>query len=138
MCGIAGVFHYKNQKQRTLGEAGSERPLAARVHLVRYAECVAPHSQLCGAIMPMPRQQGVDENDSHTETPHWSWARLMGHVFDLAMAPCLFCRSGSLRIIAAMTHESVIRPILRPLNLASVPPPIAPVRSRQETFDWVA
>jgi len=28
--------------------------------------------------------------------------------------------------------------ILRHLKLDSVPPPIAPARSRQETFDWVA
>ena len=30
-----------------------------RVHLVRYAGCLAPHSQLRGAIIPTPRQQGV-------------------------------------------------------------------------------
>ena len=41
---------------------------------------------------------------------------------------------GSLRIIAAITHESVIRRILRHCKLASVPPPIAPARCRQELF----
>jgi hypothetical protein len=40
--------------------------------------------------------------------------------------------------MAAITQESVITRILRHLKLASVPPPIAPARSRQETFDWVA
>ena len=30
-----------------------------RVQLVRYVGCLAPHSQLCGAIIPTPRQQGV-------------------------------------------------------------------------------
>ena len=109
-----------------------------RVHLVRYAGCLAPHSQLRGAIIPTPRQQGVDEDDTDTGTPRWSWARLLGRVFDLAMDTCPLCRHGSLRIMAAITQEAVITWILRHLKLAAVPPPIAPARSRQETFDWVA
>jgi len=43
-----------------------------RVHLVRYAGCLAPHSQLRGAIIPTLRQQGVDEGDVGTGTPRWS------------------------------------------------------------------
>jgi hypothetical protein len=62
----------------------------------------------------------------------------MGRVFDLDMATCPLCRRGSLRIIAAITQASVITRILRHLKLASVPPPIAPARLRQQTFDWVA
>jgi hypothetical protein len=54
------------------------------------------------------------------------------------MATCPLCRRGSLRIIAAITHEAVITRILRHGKLASVPPPLAPARSRQATFDWVA
>jgi len=53
------------------------------------------------------------------------------------MATCPLCRRGSLRIIAAMTQESVITRILSHLKLASVPPPIAPARLRQKTFAWV-
>jgi hypothetical protein len=66
--------------------------------------------------------------------PYWNWARLLGRVFALAMATCPFCRRDSLRIIAAITQESVITRILRHLKLASVPPPIAPARCRQELF----
>jgi hypothetical protein len=54
------------------------------------------------------------------------------------MATCPFCQRGALRIIAAITQEAVITRVLRHLKLAAVPPPIAPARSRQETFDWVA
>ncbi len=59
---------------------------------------------------------------------------LLGRVFDLDMATCPFCQRGSLRIIAAITHESVMTRILRHCKLASVPPPIVPARCRQELF----
>jgi hypothetical protein len=107
------------------------------VHLVRYGGCLAPHSHLRGAIRPTLRQQGLDGEAAHTGTSYWPWARLLGRVFGLEMATCPFCRRGSLRIIAVITQESVITRILRHLQLASVPPPIAPARYRQEigTFD---
>jgi hypothetical protein len=46
-------------------------------------------------------------------------------------------RQGSRRITAAITQAKVIRKILRHLKLAANPPPIAPARARQATFDWV-
>jgi hypothetical protein len=101
------------------------------VHLVRYGGCLAPHSHLRGAIRPTPRQQGLD-GEAHTGTPYWPWARLLRRVFGLDMITCPFCRRGSLRIIAVITQESVMTRILRHLQLASVPPPIAPARGRQE------
>jgi hypothetical protein len=109
-----------------------------RVHLVRYAGCLAPHSQLRGAIIPTPRQQGVEGDEANPGTPRWSWARLLGRVLALEMATCPLCQRGSLRLSAAMTQEAVLTRIFRHGKLASVPPPIAPARSRQATFDWVA
>ncbi len=50
--------------------------------------CLAPHSQLRGAIIPTPRQQGVDGREASTGTPCWSWARLLKRVFALDMATC--------------------------------------------------
>jgi len=105
-----------------------------RVHLVRYGGCLAPHSHLRGAIRPTLRQQGLDGEEAPTGTPYWPWARLLGRVFGLDMRTCPFCRRGSLHIIAVITQESVITRILRHLQLASVPPPIAPARCRQEIF----
>ena len=83
-------------------------------------------------IIPTPRQQGADGEETQTGTPYWNWARLLGRVFDLDMATCPFCRRGSLRIMAAITHESVMTRIRRHLKLASVPPPMAPARCHQE------
>ena len=109
------------------------------------------HDQGRKAIIPTPRQQGVDGEEAKTGTPSWSWARLLGRVFALDMAHCLpplcgrrepcdlpFCHRGSLRIIAAITQAEVLRKLLRHLKLAADPPPLAPARARQETFDWVA
>jgi Putative transposase len=109
-----------------------------RVHLVRYAGCLAPHSALREAIIPTPRQQGVEEQAASTASLPWSWARLLKRVFALEMARCPFCQRGALRIIATITQGEVISKILRHLKHAADPPPIAPARSRQETFDWVA
>ena len=88
-------------------------------------------------MIPTPRQQGVDGEEAKTGTPSWSWARLLGRVCALDMATCPFCRRGSLRIIAAITQEAVMTRILRHGKLASVPPPLAPARCRQEIFAWV-
>jgi hypothetical protein len=109
-----------------------------RVHLVRYGGCLAPHSHLRGAIIPTPRQQGVDEEETDTGSPRWDWARLLKRVFALDMARCPFCQQGALRIIAAITQGEVIRKILRHLKLAADPPLIAPARIRQEAFAWSA
>ena len=107
------------------------------VHLVRYSGCLAPHRHVRGAILPTPRQQGLDGEETKTGTPYWPWARLLGRVFGLEMRTCPFCRCGTLRIMAVITQESVITRILRHLQLASIPPPMAPARVRQEigTFD---
>src|SRR5438132_3691084 len=109
-----------------------------RVHLVRYGGCLAPHSALREAILPTPRQQGVEEQEASTASPHWSWARLLKRVFALEMGTCPFCQRGVLRLIAVITQGEVISKILRHLKRAADPPPIAPARSRQETVDGVA
>jgi hypothetical protein len=107
------------------------------VHLVRYGGCLAPHSHLRGAILPTLRQQGMDE-ETDTKSPRWSWARLLQRVFALDMATCPWCPRGTLRLIAVITQGEVIRKILRHLKLSVDPPPIAPARTRQAPFDWVA
>jgi hypothetical protein len=63
------------------------------MHLVRYGGCLAPHSSLRGAIIPTPRQQGVDEEQTETTSPRWSWARLLKRVFALDMVRCPFGRN---------------------------------------------
>ena len=108
------------------------------VHLVRYGGCLAPHSHLRGAIIPTPRQQGLDAPEVCPTSPRWSWARLLQRVFALDMARCPFCPRGTLRLIAVITQGEVIRKILRHLKLAADPPSIAPARTRQAPYDWVA
>jgi hypothetical protein len=52
------------------------------------------------------------------------------------MAPCPLCHQGALRLIAALTPGEVLRKILRPLQRAADPPPMAPARCRQAAFAW--
>src|SRR5712691_7002345 len=54
----------------------------------------------------------------------------------LPMARCPWCQREALRIIAAITQGEVIRKILRHLQLAVDPPPMAPARVRQAAFAW--
>jgi hypothetical protein len=108
------------------------------IHLVRYGGCLAPHSHLRGAILPTPRQQGLDEPEASPPSPRWNWARLLQRVFALEMARCPWCQQGMLRLIAVITQGEVIRKILHHLKLSVDPPPIAPARSRQVPCDWVA
>src|SRR5215467_12015395 len=96
------------------------------VHLVRYGGCLASHSHLRGAIIPTPRQQGVDKEATDTGSLCWRWARLLKRVFALGMARCPWCQERTLRIIAAITQGEVIRTILRHLKLAVDPPAMAP------------
>jgi hypothetical protein len=105
-----------------------------RAHLVRYEGCLAPHSKLRDAIRPTPCQQGVDGEATPPGTPYWPWTRLLGRVLDPEMATCPFCRRGAPRLIAVITQESVIRHILRHLQLAAVPPPLTPARGRHALF----
>jgi hypothetical protein len=108
------------------------------VHLVRYGGCLAPHSHLRGSVIPTPRQQGMDGEETPRGTPYWTWARLLKRVFALEMDTCPWCQRGVLRLIAVITQGEVIRKILRHLKLSADPPPIAPARSRQAPYDWVA
>jgi len=65
-----------------------------RVHLVRYGGCLAPHNSLRGVIIPTPRQQGLEDEETDTASSRWSWARLLKRVFALDMARCPFCQRG--------------------------------------------
>jgi hypothetical protein len=95
---------------------------------------LAPHSTLRAAIIPTPRQQGVEESAGTTASPNWTWAQLLKRVFAIDMAHCPVCQHGTLRIIAAITEVRVIQKILRHLKLAADPPPIAP--AQQAAFTW--
>lgn len=107
-----------------------------RVHLVRYAGCLAPHSTLRKAITPTPRQQGKDEPAGGPPSPYWGWARLLKRVFAIDRERGPVCQQGTLRIIAAITEVRVIQKILRHLKLAVDPPPLA--AAQQAALAWSA
>jgi hypothetical protein len=99
-----------------------------RLHQVRYGGCLAPQSHLRAAIIPTPRQPGLEAPDDRSPSPYWTWARLLKRVFAMDMERCPVCQQGRLRIIAAIRERRVIQNILRHLKLAVDPPPIAPAQ----------
>src|SRR5712692_5729996 len=94
------------------------------------------------AIRPLRNpalQNPILSSSATPRSARYGWcSSLSVNVRGLYMATCPFCRRSALRIIVAMTQESVLTRLLRHLKLASVPPPIAPARVRQATFDWIA
>jgi hypothetical protein len=109
-----------------------------RVHLVRSSGWLALHSTLCATIVPTARQQGADGEKARSGSPRWIWARLRKRVCALALAPCPAWQQGTLRLIAAITHEQVIQKILRHLQLCAASPPSAPARARQDPCAWAS
>jgi hypothetical protein len=82
-----------------------------RVHQVRYAGCLAAHSNLRGAITPTPSHRGIETQASPVAS-RWAWARLLKRVFALDLERCPRCPSGRLRIIAVITCWPVLFHIL--------------------------
>jgi hypothetical protein len=90
--------------------------MTAHVPAAWHPECV---------IIPTSRQQGVEEPAGATASPNWRWAQWLQRGFAIAMAHCPVCQPGRRRIIAASTNSNVIMNILRPLQRAVHPPPLA-------------
>ena len=78
----------------------------------------------------------MEDEETDTGSPRWSWVRLLKRVFALDMVRCPWCQQGALRLIAAITHGEIIRQILQHLKLSADPPPIAPAHVRKEAFAW--
>jgi hypothetical protein len=92
-----------------------------RMHLVRYGGCLAPHSSLRGAIIPTPRQQGVDEEQTETTSPRWSWARLLKRVFALDMVRCPFGRNRTV-VKTGITPQRTLSDGFREAKTEPLPP----------------
>jgi hypothetical protein len=89
-----------------------------RAPLVRDGGCLAPPSRLRAALIPPPRQQGMDGEETKTGTPYWHWARLLGRVFALDMATCrpsLCGRREARRRAAPTQSRQALRPSVVPL-----------------------
>jgi hypothetical protein len=91
-----------------------------RVHQVRYAGCLAAHSNLRGAITPTPSHRGIETQASPVAS-RWAWARLLKRVFALDLERCSRCHSGTLQILTALTYRPVMRRLWCHLKLAADP-----------------
>jgi hypothetical protein len=104
------------------------------------AVTAAPASETASAASaPAPEPPGANARPVSPATPgRLAWARLMARVFAIDVQRCPKC-GGDRVMIAFITAPSVIKKILRHLNLPTEAPPIAPARAPPQTdFDWVA
>jgi len=65
---------------------------------------------------------------------YYSWSELMSRVFKIDVLKCPRCKSGPMRILAAIHPPMTTRAILTSLGMPTRAPPIAP--ARPVTSDW--
>ena len=118
-----------------------------RLHLIRFHGVLAPNAKLRSLVVPKApevAQQATEtavagecEAESAQDQGRGrriSWARLLKRVFDIDMQHCPNCRSGELKIIAAILERSVIEKILSHLGLDPQPPPRGLAREAGREF----
>ena len=114
-----------------------------RLNLIRYHGVLAPAAPDRAHIVP-GRQAAADaatcsgrhSGQGKTQTYRRSWATLLARVFRIDVTSCPDC-GGPMRIIAALTDPSSIRPCLQGMGLPARAPPIAPARPQPQTeFDY--
>jgi len=105
-----------------------------RLHLIRFHGVLAPNARLRPEIVPSVSLNPHTPSADHAEAPPpaapacLSWARLLKRVFEIDLEHCPHC-GGSLKIIAAIKHPSVIAQILTHLGLAARAPPRAAAKA---------
>jgi hypothetical protein len=129
--------------------------------LILYTGVLAPNSKLRARVavfgrqpaLPDAREGAAEHTPTHAsltanaigrpervaEPGGYSseWARLMRRAFDLDVLRCPNC-SNRMRVLALIERPQTARRILRHLGMRDHPPPIAPARIPDTSFDDVA
>ena len=116
-----------------------------RTHRHRYFGVLAPNSPLRPAVTALaaPMQQATALSETSTSgegvpiqpeplppkrsPAHYLWAVFIARIYEVFSLMCPVC-GGQMRIIAFITHSVDIRQILDHIEVACVPPRIAPAR----------
>ncbi len=109
-----------------------------RSHLVRWGGVFAPNSPYRKEITLKPEiKKGFQFGEDGEKTyKNLTWSKMLAHVFKIDVTRCPDC-GGEMRPVCAVTDGFSIRRYLKPLNIAYDPPPRAPPRYEQESFDFV-
>ncbi len=102
----------------------------ARIHLIRFFGCLAPHAKIRAHIVPQLPPDSESAADPPKAAPQRparakKWAELLARVFGLDMQKCVDC-GGPLKIVSAILEPHAIRSILTHLRLPDKPPELAP------------
>lgn len=110
-----------------------------RMHMARYHGVFGPHSKLRPMISKSRKKaKEEEEKNCHHEKgslKNSSFAKLLKRVFLIDIEICPHCK-GKRKIISAILKEDTIRKILSHMGLNPIPPPIAPARYKQESWDF--
>jgi len=109
-----------------------------RAHLVRWRGVFAPNSPYRKAITLKPEvKKGFQFGDDGEKSfKNLTWSKMLARVFKIDVTRCPDC-GGLMRAICSVTDGFSIRRYLKHLNIAYEPPPRAPPRYTQESFDFV-
>jgi hypothetical protein len=108
----------------------------ARIHLIHFFGCLAPHARIRSQIVPAPPQiatpaaaapDGPPKTTSQQPGRTQRWAELLARVFGVDMQKCVDC-GGPLKIVSAILEPNVIRSMLTYLRLPDKPPDLAPAQ----------
>jgi hypothetical protein len=113
-----------------------------RTHLVRWSGVFAPNSPHRKKIVLKPevkkgfkfRGEGEKEEGIKNLSKNYSWAKMLARVFKIDVLRCS-C-GGEMYAVCAVIDPDSIKRYLRHLNIEYEPPPRAPPRRVQESFDF--
>ena len=96
---------------------------------------LAPGSPVVRTAVPEESEPGTGQGTRQRKPRNYLWSELLKRMFSLDALACGQC-GGRLRVLAAIFPPENARQILDCLGLPSRPPPIAPARPTDSSFDF--
>ena len=113
-----------------------------KAHLVRWAGVFAPNSPYRKQITLKPElkkgfqfKKANEDKEAAPPLKNSSWSKMLAQVFKIDVSRCDHC-GGDMAAISAITERDGIVRYLKHINIDFNPPPRAPPKHRQESFDF--
>lgn len=115
-----------------------------RSHLVRWAGVLASNSPFRREITLRPEikkamrfkdcdKDGVGQGENLVK--NYSWSKMLARVFKIDVSKCHLCKAD-MQLMGAVTDPAQVQRYLKHIGLDYVPPPRAPPRQQQHSFEF--